>query len=298
MKFIKNNCLLCEEKTEVKHVYSQNLPKKIVDVDYSGRKKPDNFHYEMVRCLRCGLLFASEIYDNQTITDLYKDSEFEYFQELDGLVKTYSSLFKYISFYNVSKDNFLDIGCANGFLIKEAKKFGFANVNGSEISLKAINSAHKSVKDSIMQGPFNQKNYSENFFDVVFFAMIIEHFENPNKFLKDVYKILKPGGLLIGITHDEKNFLSRLLKNKHPIINDEHISVFDKMTLKNIIKKNNFEILNVENLKNYYSIEYWLMMTPIYDFIKKISLSVLKLLKLNKKIIGVKAGNIYIIARK
>ena len=99
MKFIKNNCLLCEEKTEVKHVYSQNLPKKIVDVDYSGRKKPDNFHYEMVRCLRCGLLFASEIYDNQTITDLYKDSEFEYFQELDGLVKTYSSLFKYISFY-------------------------------------------------------------------------------------------------------------------------------------------------------------------------------------------------------
>ena len=128
--------------------------------------------------------------------------------------------------------------------------------------------------------------------------MIIEHFENPNSFIRDVYKILKPGGLLIGIAHDEKHFLARLLKNKHPIINDEHISVFDKNTLKQIMQKNNFKVMKINNLKNYYSIEYWLTMTPIYDFFKKTSLFILKILRLNKKLIGVKAGNIYIISKK
>ena len=67
MKFIKNNCLLCEKKTQIKDVYPRNLPKNIDQVDYSGRKIPDNFHYKMVRCLECGLLFANEMYDNETI---------------------------------------------------------------------------------------------------------------------------------------------------------------------------------------------------------------------------------------
>jgi len=298
MRFIKNDCLLCEKKTQIKNVYPRNLPKNIEEVDYSGRKIPDNFHYKMVRCLECGLLFANEMYDNETITNLYKDSDFDYSSELIGLEKTYSDLFKFVNINKNEKTNFLDIGCANGFLLKQAKDFGFTNVHGSEISLKAIESADTSVQKNIIQGPFNLKNYSENFFDVVFFAMIIEHFENPNQFIRDVYKILKPGGFLIGITHDEKHFLSRLFKNKHPIINDEHISVFDKKTLQQIMKKNNFDIIKTDNLKNYYSFQYWLRMTPIFSFFKKFSLFILKIFRLDKKLIGVKAGNIYIICKK
>lgn len=298
MKFVKTECLVCSTKTDTVEVYPQNLPKNISEVNYSGRKIPDNFHYRMIRCLSCGLLFADEIYDSDTITQLYENSSFDYTDELKGLEKTYSSLFKYINKYDIEKNKFLDVGCANGFLVKKAKDFGFKHVYGSEISFNAINASDDSIKKNILQGPFDPKNYKKNSFDVVFFAMIIEHFENPNKFLNDVYKILKPGGLLIGITHDEKHFLSKILKNKHPIINDEHIAVFDKNTLKKIMKKNLFKVLNTENLKNYYSISYWLQLLPIAYFIKKICIYFSKFCNLDKKLIGLKAGNIYIICKK
>ena len=45
---------------------------------------------------------------------------------------------------------------------------------------------------------------------------------------------LKPNGIIVGICHDEEHFLSKFLKNKHPIINDEHNYVFGKKTLKKI----------------------------------------------------------------
>ena len=64
------------------------------------------------------------------------------------------------------------------------------------------------------------------------------------------------------------------------------------------MKKNNFNIIKTDNLKNYYSFEYWLRMTPIFGFFKKISLFILKIFRLDKKLIGVKAGNIYIICKK
>ena len=298
MKFIKNKCPVCENDTKKKLVYKKNLPSDIKKVDYSGRKTPDNYHYQMVRCLDCNLLLADEIYDNETIISLYKRSNFDYFGELDGLKKTYSNLFNYICKFNIKKGSFLDVGCANGFLLEKAKEFGFINISGSEISLKAIDSAEGSIKKFIHQGPFKANIFDKESFDVIFFAMIIEHFQDPNTFLKDAYKILKPGGMLIGITHDENHILARILKNKHPIINDEHISVFDKNTLEKIMKKHYFKVLKVGNLRNYYSIEYWFKMMPFINVIRNIILKVLIICKINKKLLGLKAGNIYIICKK
>ena len=298
MNFVKNKCPVCEKDTKKKLVYKKNLPNDTKKVDYSGRKIPDNYHYQMVRCLECNLLLADEIYDNETIISLYKESNFDYFNELGGLEKTYSSLFNYINKFNIKKGSFLDIGCANGFLLKKAKEFGFMNISGSEISVKAIDSAEGSVKKFIHQGPFKADIFNKQSFDVVFFAMVIEHFQDPNIFLKDVYKILKPGGMLIGITHDEKHILAKILRNKHPIINDEHISVFDKNTLEKIMKKHSFKVLKVGNLRNYYSIGYWFRMMPFINVIRNIILKILIICKINKKLLGLKAGNIYIICNK
>ena len=48
----------------------------------------------MVRCNRCKLLFASSIYDNEMVEDLYAGSDFDYGDELIGLKKTYGQCLK------------------------------------------------------------------------------------------------------------------------------------------------------------------------------------------------------------
>ena len=85
---IKKNCPICETNKYSSLVYDEKLPLRKEDINFSGSKKPDGFHYKMVRCNRCNLLYASEIYDEFFSDELYEESTFNNSLEIDGLKKT------------------------------------------------------------------------------------------------------------------------------------------------------------------------------------------------------------------
>ena len=192
----------------------------------------------------------------------------------------------------------VDIGCGNGFLLEEAIKYGWEDVSGLELSKNAINCARPYVKEKIINKPFHADHFLENYFDLVFSAMVVEHITDINKFFSDVNKILRPGGLQVIIAHNESHFLSKILKNKHPIINDEHVYVFSPKTMKLLLHKHQFEIIIIQSLRNYYSINYWIKMFPMSSQIRTIVEDFLSKSNLGKKQIGIKAGNFVVVARK
>ena len=291
-------CPICLILNKNNVVYTQNLPKTHELADYSARKVIDNYHFEMVRCINCNLLYANSIYSNKLMNELYIDSEFYYGSEINNLKYTYGKIINYSSKYLESKDTFLDIGCGNGFLLEKALTLGWSNVRGVEPSKKTYTISNKLTRKYIKCGFFNKNDYNNETFDLVFFAMIIEHISDVNKFLNGIYSILKPGGLLIGIAHDEMALPARILKDRHAIINDEHVYVFSNKTLLQILKKNKFSILEISKLKNKYSINYWFQMLPLPKIIKE-TLVKLPLIKLLFKFeISISAGNIYFIAKK
>lgn len=295
---ITKKCPICETREYSKLIYPENLPGKNEAPNFAGRKNPDGYHYKMLRCKNCTLLYASEIYDEEYSNKLYHESTFDYSDELKSLQKSYSVALKQgIELLSEKKDNFLEIGCGNGFMLLEAKKLGFKNVKGIEPSINAISYADNTVRNFIVHDIFNEKKLEENKYDLVFVAMIIEHVTDANIFLSNIYKTLKKNGVVVCICHNERHLLSKILKNTHPIINDEHVAVFNKKALKMIFEKNKFVKINIEDLKNFYSINYWLKMIPIPKFIKNI-LSKIILLFFNKKIIGLRAGNLYLTAVK
>ena len=295
---IKKNCPICETRKYSKTVYFEKLPQDLKNANFAGRKDPDGYHYEMLRCSNCSLLYASEIYDEEYSNQLYDESTFDYSNELKGLAKSYSKILRQgLSELKNDKDNFLEIGCGNGFMLSEALKMGFKSVKGIEPSREAISFADETIKNKIYHGVFDTNQIKENLYDVVFIAMIIEHVVDANYFLNNIFKTLKPGGIIICICHNEKHFLSTILKSKHPIINDEHVAVFNKKALKLIFDKNKYEDIKIKNLKNYYSINYWIKMLPSPTFIKNIIKKIFFLFFKNK-IIGFKAGNLYLVAKK
>tara|TARA_Y100000741_G_scaffold325618_1_gene277249 strand:+ start:420 stop:1307 length:888 start_codon:yes stop_codon:yes gene_type:complete len=293
---LKKNCPICEG-SHFKKVYNSNLPDNQNMIDFSGRKNPDGYHYEMIRCIKCDILYASEIYEEIFSNDLYEKSEFDYSDEISGLKKTYSNCIEEAT-KNSSKENFLEIGCGNGFMLEEAQSIGFKNVTGVEPSKIAYEKSSFKIKDKIIKKIFNVNDFDDNTFDIVFIAMIIEHVVDVNKFLKDITKILKSGGKVVCICHNERHILSKLLKDKHPIINDEHVAVFGKNSLRLFFEKHNFKNIKIENLKNYYSIKYWLAMLPLNKNLKKIINKIFNIVRIDKKIVGLKAGNLYLIAEK
>ena len=290
-------CPICETNAYSKIEYEEKLPKKRENINFSGRKNPDGYHYEMQRCGNCSLLYAASIYEAELTNQLYNESNFVYNLELEGLKKTYGSCLTKIENIIQNKENFLEIGCGNGFLLEVAIKKGWKNVTGVEPSLAAINHANETVKNKIIHSTFEVKNFEKNYYNLVFFAMVIEHVPDINQFLLGIYDILKPGGIVVCICHNERHFLSKLLKNKHPIINDEHNYVFGKATLEKIFIKNKFRNIIIDNLKNYYPIDYWLKMSPLPKIVNFPLIFFSKLL-FNNKNIGIKAGNLFLTAKK
>lgn len=290
------NCPICGPHIDYKVIYKENLPKE--DADFSARKNPDFYHYQMVKCNKCGLLYSNPILENDKINKLYLKSKFEYDVEVENLKETYGYYLSKVNKVVSDKGKILEVGCGNGFFLEKALQMGYRDIVGVEPSIEAINKANLNVKNKIIHGVFDPSIFPNESFDVACFFQVIEHIVDVNGFLSGCYNKLKKGGVFLGIGHDLDSLASRILRDRCPIINDEHIYVFNRKTLKMIFEKNGFKVLEVGSVANIYSLGYWLGMFPLPFFLKKKLASLFKALNLYDKKIKLRAGNIYIIAKK
>lgn len=291
-------CAICGNNTDFTALYKSTFNKKHLRPDlYISRRLPDRVHFRLIRCKKCNLVFSSPIYDEERIVNLYKQSDVPLMEDLGNSSGLYA---KYLTkiLEKVSKDKFLDIGCGNGFFLEKVKTIGFSEAWGVEPSINSIKHLPKLVdKKKIIVDVFKKKYFQNNFFDVISFFQVLDHVIDPSKFLKDCFDILKPGGYIIAIMHDVAAPTHRLLGEKSPIFDIQHIYLFDKSTIRKIIEKNGFEIESISTAYTTYSLGYWLRMSPIPNLIKS---SILKLPIgfLFKQKISFPAGNMAIIAKK
>ncbi|KAL6420017.1 hypothetical protein ACFW04_004336 [Cataglyphis niger] len=110
-----------------------------------------------------------------------------------------------------------DIGCGGGILTESLARIG-AHVTGLDASAELINLAKEHIKldPTILERvnyictsieEFSPKN--ERLYDVVVTSEIIEHVENPEIFLKECVRVLKPGGSIF-LTTINKTVISWL----------------------------------------------------------------------------------------
>ena len=97
-------------------------------------------------------------------------------------------------------DKLLDIGCGRGDFSKSFKDlnlevYGLDCEESSSLLLENIQVRLANIENE----PFP---FDDNMFDVVFAKSVIEHLFNPENFMKECYRILKPSGRLIIMTPD------------------------------------------------------------------------------------------------
>jgi 2-polyprenyl-3-methyl-5-hydroxy-6-metoxy-1,4-benzoquinol methylase len=147
---------------------------------------------------------------------------------------------KYIS----SNDRFLDIGCAAGFFLSATQKRGFKSY-GIEISKEGSNFAKEKFGINILADDLlNLSREYEEYFDFISMFHVLEHLNDPNMYLKKIYRILKPGGHLIievpNIKSIDRFFSINLIRTLQP---PQHLYVFDYNNLSKILKENGFIIV-------------------------------------------------------
>ncbi|MEX2049116.1 MAG: class I SAM-dependent methyltransferase [Gemmatimonadota bacterium] len=98
---------------------------------------------------------------------------------------------------------FLDLGCDDGNLtLRFASALGTTNVHGLElVEERASLAASRGV--DVQVGDLNERlPYEDATFDVVCSHQVIEHLVDPDTFLRELFRILKPHGLAVTSTEN------------------------------------------------------------------------------------------------
>lgn len=130
--------------------------------------------------------------------DLYEemfDQESYYWWHVGkrGLVK--ELLIRYTDLEK-EKQKILDVGCGTGMMMKELSVN--SEVWGLDSDPLALNFCQKRGFKNLTKGDLSQKlPYSEKSVDAVLCLDVLEHLKNDRMPLKEFYRILKPGGVLV-----------------------------------------------------------------------------------------------------
>lgn len=265
---------------------------------FSARRIPDKIHYQIVRCNQCGLIYSNPILKLAKINDLYKQSKYTYKEHEKNLIDTYGYYLGFLITPLSKKNNLLEIGCGNGFFLEYAKKAGFKHVYGVEPGSETVNQALPRVRKWIVNDIFKPGQFKPETFDVICCFQVLDHIPDPNEFVRECFKILKPHGLMLCINHDSKAYWAKLLGEKSPIIDIEHTYLFDKTTLPRLFTKHNFDIVDVFDVENHYPLNYWMAMFPLPSLLKQLLVYGLKIFHLGNIRLRIKAGNIGVVAVK
>ncbi len=138
----------------------------------------------------------------------------------------------------------LDLGCGDLTFTKELENY-FEKVHGLEFDFRYfskldINGNRISTRLG-KKTDFNTKlPYKDNSFDFILCKSVIEHIWETEKFLKEILRILKPGGRLLILTpcweHNYKDFYNDFT----------HIKPFHRKGLQDALKISGFNKVNVE----------------------------------------------------
>lgn len=202
--------------------------------------------FQMVRCSSCQFIFLNP---RPTMESLFRFYQ-EYLPEEEPSIESWERMMKSV-FHRAAnllercgkKGKLLDVGTGFGFFLTEMKKRGW-EVQGVDISQKAIDYARDVFGLTVLPGPLEKVAFPGNDFDAVTAFYVVEHLSHPMAFLRECYRILKPGGLLLlryPHTTPIKNFL-RLLGIKNRLYDlPAHLSDFSPRIIQRCLERIGFE---------------------------------------------------------
>ncbi len=90
----------------------------------------------------------------------------------------------------------LDVGCAYGFVVELLSGLGYEAV-GIDISSYAV---RKGSVLGLIRADVESLPFKSGSFDLVTCFAVLEHLLRPDKALREVYRVLKPGGVVVATT--------------------------------------------------------------------------------------------------
>lgn len=155
--------------------------------------------FQMVRCPACGFIFLNPRPTAESLLHFYQ----MYLPEEERSIGSWERMMKPVFCHAANlleryreSGRLLDVGSGFGFFVAEMKQRGW-EAAGVEISQKALDYSREVLGLTVYSGPLEKVEFSDDHFDAVTGFYVIEHLPFPRAFLRECYRVLKPGGLLL-----------------------------------------------------------------------------------------------------
>ena len=216
-------------------------------------------------CDDCTHVFLDITYDDDSIKKLYENYGNErartYFEGVDSKTRAHIDQFlKRCRDYcrtGSTTLRLMDVGCGTGVLLKRAQQLGFY-VEGIEICEPLAKETAEQVGCRVHKDVLSLETYADGHFDVVTLYDVVEHLQEPQRDVKFVYDVLKPGGVLFILCPNEGALIrklsrlafhltfSKVITPLSVLYYQDHLSYFTRRSLLTLIKQLDLEIAGLE----------------------------------------------------
>ena len=285
----ENLCPACLSKGSLR--YPEKLEENLFnDLTFASRKRPELMHYDLFECENCKTLFTNRNVNLSQLLKNYEIAEYDSNVEAKYAAKTYvKNLQKALPKF---KGSVLDIGAGDGaFLSASLGVLATSNL-GIEPSIKAI-AKNDNNRVNIKNIAIEDLETNEKF-DLVTCFQTIEHLNNPREFITNIKRFIKPGGHFAISCHNRLSLTNKILGEKSPIFDVEHLQVFTDQGIEKLFSGLNFKIVYSNKYRNKYPLSYWLKIAPVGEKIKDFVETKKKLFGLG---ISINVGNHMIVGR-
>jgi 2-polyprenyl-3-methyl-5-hydroxy-6-metoxy-1,4-benzoquinol methylase len=210
----------------------------------------------VVRCLRCSLVYLNPRPSRDRI-QIYYPANYQA-TILNLLARGETNLIARLGFGMVRRRRtpsakgvrLLDVGCSNGAYLAAMREKGW-EVEGVEFDRDAVEYARNSRSLKVTQGDVENGlgQLAGASFDVVTVWHVLEHAFDPAAALKQIRRVLKPGGVLMLEVPNYASPLASLFKRYwFPMDIPRHLYQFTPGTMKMMLAKAGFHRIRVKGV--------------------------------------------------
>lgn len=188
----------------------------------------------------------------------YGDAE-KYFAEhvLEEKVAAHDLVLRSIEQLGARPGRLLDIGAGRGEMLKAATARGWKAV-GLEPASEFARFAREYSGAEVIEAKLEDRPFEENSFDVVTLGAVLEHVFNPVEILREINRVLRPGGMLwLDIPNEAGAFyrLGNLYQRMHrrdwvvnlsPTFPPYHVFGFTPRSMRCLAKLTGFDIVELK----------------------------------------------------
>ena len=126
------------------------------------------------------------------------------------------------------------------------------------------------LRASIRPEPFSAGVLPDESFTLISCMQTIEHVLDPLEICRDAVRALAPNGALLIACHDRRAFTARVLKQRSPIFDIEHVQLFSPRSMRALLGSAGLERVDVRPLRNRYPLRYWLQLAPAPEGVRAV----------------------------